>query len=49
MPYANLSVDVGAAINAYKVLCNYEDKFKNTVIHVGDFHFMKECLVQLEV
>ena len=27
MPYA----DVGAAINAYKVLWNYEDKFKNIV------------------
>ena len=43
MPYANVTLDVGAAINAYKVLWNYEDKFKNIVIHLGDFHFMKEC------
>ena len=45
MPYANVTLDVGAAINAYKVLWNYEDKFKNIVIHLGDFHFIKECLV----
>ena len=43
MPYSNVTLDVGAAINTYKVLWNYEDKFKNIVIHLGDFHFMKEC------
>ena len=43
MPYANVPSDVGAAINAYKVLWNYEDKFKNIVIHLRNFHFMKEC------
>ena len=43
MPYDNVTLDVGAAINACKVLRNYEDKFKNIVIHLGDFHFMKEC------
>ena len=42
MPYANLTLDVGAAINAYKVLWNYEN-IKNIVIHLRDFHFMKEC------
>ena len=42
-PYANVTLDVGAAINAHKVLWNYEEKFKNIVIHLGDFHFMKEC------
>ena len=40
-PYANVTLDVGAAINAHKVLWNYEEKFKN--IHLGDVHFMKEC------
>ena len=43
MPYANITLEVGAAINAYKVLWNYEDKFKNIVICVEDFQFMKEC------
>ena len=43
MPYANVTLDVGAAINAHKILWNYEDKFKNIVIHLGDFNFMKEC------
>ena len=43
MSYANVTLDVGAAINAYKVLWNYEDKFKKSiVIHLGDFHFIKE-------
>ena len=42
-PYANVTLDVGAAINAHKVLWNHEEKFKNIVIHLGDFHFMKEC------
>ena len=43
MPYANVTLDVGAAINTYKVLWNYEDKFRNIVIHLREFHFMKEC------
>ena len=43
MPYSNVTLDVGAAINAYKVLWNYENKFKNILIQLEDFHFMKEC------
>ena len=42
MPYANITLDVGAAMNAYKVLWNHPERFKNVVIHLGDFHFMKE-------
>ena len=42
MPYVNLTLDVGAAINAYKVIWSYPDLFKNVMIHLGDFHFMKE-------
>ena len=29
-------------MNAYKVIWNYEIKFSNSVIHLGDFHFIKE-------
>ena len=42
MPYVNLTLDVGAAINAYKVIWNYPDTFRNIMIHLGDFHFIKE-------
>ena len=42
MPYVNVTLDVGAAMNAERVLWNYPLKFKNVLIHLGDFHFMKE-------
>ena len=41
--YVNITLDVGAAINAYKVLWNFTSKFKNIVIHLGDFHCVKEA------
>ena len=42
MPYVNVTPDVGAAINAYRYLWNNYDIFNTVVIHLGDFHFMKE-------
>ena len=42
MPYVNITLDVGAAINGYKLLWNYPVSFRNVVIPLGDFHFMKE-------
>ena len=42
MPYVNVTLDLGAAMNAYKLIWNYSEKFANVVIHLGDFHFMKE-------
>ena len=42
MPYVNVTLDVGAARTAYKVIWNFPDHFKDVVIHCGDFHFMKE-------
>ena len=45
--YANITFDIGAAMNAYKVLWNYPDKLKNIVIHLGDFHFIKEVFAIL--
>ena len=42
MPYVNITLDVGAAINAYKFLWSNQDSLGNVVIHLGDFHFMKE-------
>ena len=42
MPFVNVSLDVGAAMNAYKLTWNYPDKFRNVIIHLGDFHFIEE-------
>jgi hypothetical protein len=42
MPFVNIILDVGAAMNAFKMVWNHPMKFKNVVIHLGDFHFMKE-------
>ena len=42
MPDVNVTLDVGAAMNAYKLCWNYPERFKNVFIHSGDFHFLKE-------
>ena len=42
MPYVNITLDVGIAINTYKTVWSYLDKFKNVIIHLGSFHFLKE-------
>ena len=43
MPYVNVTLDLGAALNAYKLIWNYPDTFQNVIIHLGDFHFLKEA------
>ena len=45
IPYANITFDIGAAMNVFKVLWNYPEKFSNIVIHLGDFHYMKEDFI----
>ena len=42
MPLVNITLDVGAAINAYLVLWNNPVVFRNIIIHLGSFHFLKE-------
>ena len=42
MPYVNVSLDVGAAMNAYLLTWNEPEVFKNVIIHLGSFHFLKE-------
>ena len=42
MDYVNITLDIGAAINAYNVVWSYPERFRNVVIHPGDFHFLKE-------
>ena len=41
MPYVNITLNVGAAVNADNYLYN-ADTLNNVVIHLGDFHFIKE-------
>ena len=42
MPYVNVTLDVGAAINAYKTIWSMPDQYSNVIIHLGSFHFLKE-------
>ena len=42
MKYVNVTLDIGAAINCYKLIWNYQYQFSNVIVHLGDFHFMKE-------
>ena len=38
----NITLDIGSVINAYKIVWPYPERFRNVVIHPGDFHFLKE-------
>ena len=42
LQYCNITLDVGAAMNAYLVEWMKQEEFKNIIIHLGDFHFIKE-------
>ena len=42
MPYINITLVVGAAINAFKVIWNHPMLFDNIVVHLGDFQFIKK-------
>ena len=42
MPYVNITLDMGAAINAFKTVWSYPDEYCNVFKHLGCFHFIKE-------
>ena len=44
MPFMNITLDVGAAMNTYKFVWSNPERFKNVFIHLGDFHCIKENL-----
>ena len=44
MPYVNIALWVGAAINAYKVLWNFPSKFKKHCYSSGEFSLYKESI-----
>ena len=39
MSYMHVSMDVGAAINAYLMMWNNPELFQNVIPHLGGFHF----------
>ena len=47
MRYVKITLDLGAAMPAYKVVWNYPNIFSNVIIHLGDIHFMKEAFTVL--
>ena len=49
VPYVNVTLDVGAAINAYKVLWKYFQQFSNVIIHPGVLHVIKENFKTVEL
>ena len=42
MPFVNITLDIGAVMNANKFVWSNPERFKNVVTHLGDFHFIKE-------
>ena len=42
MKYIHITADVGAACKFYQVQWNNPERFKNVIIHLGDFHAMQE-------
>ena len=42
MPFVNITLDVGATMNAYKFVWSNPERFKNVVIHLGDFRCIEE-------
>ena len=42
MRYVNITLDIGAAINAFKFIWNDPVRYNDVMIHLGDFHFIKE-------
>ena len=42
MPFVNVTLDLGAEINAYRIVWSYPEIFSNVNSHLGDFHLMKK-------
>ena len=42
MPFVKVTLDVGAAMNVYKLIWNYSRIFENVVVHLVNFQFIKE-------
>lgn len=42
MPYVNITLDVGAAMNAFLIKWNQPEVYRNIIIHLRYFHFLKE-------
>ena len=44
MTYTNITLDVGAAINAFKFVWNDTESYNDVFIHLGNFHFSQRKL-----
>ena len=42
MSYVNVTLDVDAAINAYKTIWSLPNQYHNILIHLSSFYFLKE-------
>ena len=42
MKYINITLDIVTIMNAYKLLWGNMNQSSNIVLHIGDFHYMKE-------
>ena len=42
MAHVNVTLDVGPAVNVYRLCWNYLERLKNVLIYLSDFHFLKE-------
>ena len=42
MPFVNITLDVGVAMNPFKFVWSNPERCKIVVIQLGDFHFIKE-------
>lgn len=40
-------LNIGAAVNTYKLISNYSETFSNVAICPDDFHFMKKITFQV--
>ena len=42
MPFVKVALDMGATMNCYQLIWNFQHYFSYVVIHLGHFHFLKE-------
>ena len=49
MPFVNITLNIGAAMNCYKLIWNYQYYFSNVVIHLGHFHVSKENFLIISI
>ena len=49
MSFVCVTLDMGAPMNCYKLIWNYQHYFINVVVHLGDLHFLKENFLIISI